>query len=75
MRPDVIFLLTDADEPKLGPGDLAKIQRMAGGISINTIEFGYGPASGEDNFLVQLARQNGGRHGYVDISKIFPGEK
>jgi hypothetical protein len=75
MRPDVIFLLTDADEPKLGPGDLAKIQRMAGGISINTIEFGYGPASGEDNFLVQLARQNGGRHGYVDISQIFPGEK
>jgi hypothetical protein len=75
MSPDVIFLLTDADEPKLGPGDLEKIKRMAGGIAINTIEFGYGPASGEDNFLVQLARQNGGQHGYVDISKIFPGEK
>jgi hypothetical protein len=75
MRPDVIFLLTDADEPKLNPGDLDKIHGMAGGISINTIEFGYGPPSGEDNFLIQLARQNGGQHGYVDISKIFPGEK
>ena len=75
MRPDVIFLLTDADEPRLGPGQLVKIHRTAGGIAINTVEFGYGPPSGEDNFLAQLARQNGGQYGYVDISKIVPAGK
>ncbi|MBN2580532.1 MAG: VWA domain-containing protein [Pirellulales bacterium] len=75
MRPDVIFLLTDADEPRLNPGQLARIHRIAAGTVINTIEFGYGPRSGGDNFLAQLARQNGGQYGYVDISKILPGGK
>ena len=72
MQPDVIFFLTDADEPKLWPPQLAKIKRRAAGITINTIEFGFGPQSDANNFLVQLARLNGGRHAYVDISKMFP---
>lgn len=72
LQPDVIFFLTDADEPKLWPGQLAKIRRRANGITINAIEFGFGPQADADNFLVQLARQNGGKHGYVDISKLYP---
>ena len=37
---------------------------------INTIEFGYGPATESDNFLIRLARQNHGQHVYVDISQL-----
>ncbi|MEX2026162.1 MAG: hypothetical protein WEH44_02660, partial [Pirellulaceae bacterium] len=51
LRPDVIFFLTDADEPQLSPGELAKIRRLNHGTSINTIEFGAGTPSGAVNFL------------------------
>ncbi|MBN2473055.1 MAG: hypothetical protein JXB62_00505 [Pirellulales bacterium] len=72
LQPDVIFFLTDADQPVLGPRALEKIQRMASGITIHAIEFGFGPQTQMDNFLVQLARQNGGKHGYVDVSRFAP---
>ncbi|NLX95470.1 MAG: VWA domain-containing protein [Rhodopirellula sp.] len=74
LQPDVIFLLTDADEPRLSTGQLEQVHRWANGISINTIEFGLGPKMGGDNFLMRLARENGGRYGYVDISRPFPQE-
>jgi len=35
LQPDVIFFLTDADEPKLWPDQLARIHRMAAGITIH----------------------------------------
>jgi len=69
MRPDVIFLLTDADDPKLSPEQLAKVRRQAAGIIIHAIEFGQGEQPAETSFLAELARQNGGRHVYVDLSK------
>lgn len=72
LQPDVIFLLTDADEPKLWPGQLDKIKRRAAGITIHAIEFGSRPQAEPNNFLVRLARDNGGRHGYVDISTLRP---
>jgi hypothetical protein len=75
LQPDVIFFLTDADEPKLGPKELAEIKRRATGITINAIQFGYGPQTDPDNFLVRLARDSGGRHGYVDISGLAPRRK
>ena len=68
LQPDVIFFLTDADEPSLTPAQLEKVRRLNGGItSVNTIEFGIGPNLRTDNFLVQLARENGGQHVYVDM--------
>jgi len=70
MRPDVIFFLTDAEEPKLSADELAQIRRNNKGTQIHAIEFGFGPARGADNFLKRLARQNGGQHAYVDISKL-----
>ncbi len=70
MRPDVIFFLTDAEEPKLSGEELERIRRLNKGTQIHTIEFGFGPSSGEENFLMRLARQNGGQHAYVDISKL-----
>jgi hypothetical protein len=70
MGPDVIFFLTDADEPRLTGTQLQRIARANKGAVINTIEFGYGPAFENDNFLIRLARQNRGKHAYVDISQL-----
>jgi len=70
LHPDVVFFLTDADLPELSPGELLEIRRRNRGTSINTIEFGLGPQVRPDNFLQRLADQNGGRHGYVDISRF-----
>ncbi len=71
MGPDVIFFLTDAEEPRLSEDDLSLIQRWnRAAASINTIEFGSGPFRGGDNFLVKLARQNHGRHVYVDVTRL-----
>ena len=72
MQPDVIFFLTDADEPRLTATELAQIRRQnqSVGASINTVEFGAGASSGDFNFLVQLAQQNGGQHVYVDVTRL-----
>jgi hypothetical protein len=69
LRPDAIFFLTDADEPFLSDRQLEKIADLAGGITIHTIEFGVGPRQDDNNFLVKLAKQNRGRHVYIDLSK------
>jgi hypothetical protein len=70
MRPDVIFFLTDANEPQLRADDLGKIRRFNQGTSINAIEFGVGPATPHYNFLQQLAAENGGQHTYVDVTRL-----
>jgi hypothetical protein len=70
-RPDVIFFLTDADEPRLSAGQLRELQRRAGGTTINAIEFGLGPKPGDENFLERLASQNGGGYAYKDITQLF----
>jgi hypothetical protein len=70
MGPDVIFFLTDADEPRMTAKQLARLAQLNKGSSINAIEFGFGPQSDPDNFLVTLARQNGGKHVYVDVSRL-----
>ena len=70
LKPDVIFFLTDADDPQLSATDLSRIRRINGGTSINAIEFGSGPANSGQNFLKRLAEQNHGNYGYVDVSKL-----
>ena len=70
MKPDVVFFLTDADEPQLTSDQLNQIQRWNYGTAINSIEFGFGPQRRTDNFLMRLARQNGGEHVYVDVSDL-----
>ncbi len=71
MAPDVIFFLTDADQPQLSTKQLARISRLNKGTVLNAIEFGYGTQSDGDNFLVRLARQNGGKHVYVDVARLL----
>lgn len=72
LRPDVIFFLTDADEPQLTRPQLDSLQRLAAGITIHAIEFGQGPKPKGKNFLAVLAQENGGQYTYVDISKSSP---
>lgn len=71
VQPDVIFLLTDADDPKLSPSELESIRRRnRGGTVINAIEFGSRPSPEPDNFMMRLARQNGGQHVYINVSRL-----
>ncbi len=70
MGPDVIFFLTDADEPQMTPQELAHIAQMNRGTAINTIEFGTDGHPEPDNFIARLARQNGGQHVYIDVSRL-----
>ncbi len=75
-QPDVIFFLADADEyTVMSPAALAKIKRRSAGITINTIEFGMGPQPTANSYLVQLARQNGGRYMYVDVRALSSGRR
>jgi hypothetical protein len=37
---------------------------------INTIEFGVGPPQPRYSFLQQLAAENGGEHGYTDVTRL-----
>jgi len=70
MRPDVVFFLTDADEPQITEDEMRRIRRLNYGASIYAIEFGYGPRRSGTNFLKRLAQQNQGQHVYVDIAKL-----
>lgn len=70
MKPDVIFFLTDADQPQLLPHEMEEIRRLNRGISIHAIEFGFGKFDGRRNFLVKLAEANDGQHVYVDTSQL-----
>lgn len=69
--PDVIFFLTDADQPRLSAGELADIRRRNNGRTrIHCIEFGEGRSYGLENFLKRLAEQNGGTYRYVDVTQF-----
>jgi len=70
LHPDVIFFLTDADQPQMTPDELTRIRRTNRSTVINAIEFGFGPSAGQMNFLKRLAQENGGQHAYVDISLL-----
>ena len=70
MQPDVVFFLTDADEPQMTEEELRRIRRLNSGTSIHAIEFGYGPKRSSLNFLKRLAEQNQGHHVYVDVAEF-----
>ena len=76
LKPDIIFFLTDANEPRLSQLELDQIRRLnSSTTAIHTIEFGFGLGSSRDNFLKRLARENGGRYVYVDIAVLGRGAR
>jgi hypothetical protein len=75
LRPDVIFFLTDAQEPPIYEGELEQLKKLnTQKTRIHSIEFGVGqevPASvNPRNFLRKLSAQNGGTYRYYDVTKF-----
>lgn len=71
LNPEVMFFLTDADEPQLTAAELKSIQKInQGRTRIHAIEFGRGSELDVDNFLKKLARQNGGTYRYFDVKRL-----
>jgi hypothetical protein len=70
MKPEIIFLLTDADTiPQ--PRQMNKILRMnKNRVRIHCIEFGEGPNLSGESFLKKLARESGGTYRYRDVEKF-----
>jgi len=73
MSPDVIFLLTDADEPPLSAKQLEDVRQSNGGAVINVIEFKSGPDTGKASFLRTLAEQNRGEYKAIDVKSFEAG--
>jgi len=69
-NPDVIFFLTDDDNPMTAVELDAIRRKNRGRAAIHVIQFGYGHRSGTENFLSRLARQNGGTYAYVDADNL-----
>ncbi len=70
-QPEVVFFLTDADEPQLTAGELAEIKKInRGRARIHCVEFGVGERLAADNFLKRLARENGGTYRYRNVARF-----
>lgn len=69
--PDVIFFLTDADDP-MSASELYEIDRASerAGTAICVIEFGRDATPPKDNFLMALARKSSGQYGYVNTASL-----
>ena len=71
LRPDVIFFLTDGHDTPITPGDRETIRRLNRGRSrIHCIEFGEGGLTSPNSWLRAVARENGGRYKYVDVTRL-----
>lgn len=73
MRPDVIFLLTDGEEKDdPSPAELARLRKLNNGrTKINVVQFCFEMRS--EGGLVTLAKENGGRHIFMNVSQLAPG--
>lgn len=71
LQPDVIFFLSDADDP-MSSKQMADIGRLNErvGAQICVIEFGSGDTIPKANFLKTLASESGGQYGYVNAAKL-----
>lgn len=70
MSPDVIFFLTDADEPTLTAEEMRTVERLNRGTTIHAIEFGFGPQGRQKSFLAILAQRNMGQHVYINLAEL-----
>lgn len=70
--PDVLFFLTDAEDPSLAPNQLAELQQRAERslTTIHAIQFNVGPAVGDGGWIRELAEMNRGIYKYVDVTEL-----
>lgn len=69
LKPDVIFLLTDGEDPLLTASQIAEL-RNRGRTTIHCIQFGTSPdAPPENHFMRRLAEQTRGSYVYVHIPR------
>lgn len=69
LDPDVIFFLTDGDQPELTDHQMNEIQRRTrGNVTIHCIRFGFGKEQRSDHFMKRLAERTGGDYRYVDMN-------
>jgi Ca-activated chloride channel family protein len=74
--PDVVFFLTDGQEPPLSPAEMQHVRRLNRNARIHCIEFGEGTRiTGPDgidpgNWVQKLALENGGQYIYRDVRRF-----
>ena len=70
--PNVLFFLTDAEDPSLSPSDLKAVQRLADQslTTIHAIQFSIGPATNDGGWIRELAENNRGTYKYVDVTTL-----
>ena len=78
MSPEVLFFLTDADDPSLTLPQLYEIRERAelSKTTIHAVQFNLGPASNDGSWIRVLAEMNRGTYKYVDVTSFNknPGE-
>ncbi|HQX50626.1 MAG TPA: hypothetical protein PLR25_12000 [Planctomycetaceae bacterium] len=68
LKPDVIYFLTDGDEPELSPGQLAEIRRLTSSMTLHVIKFGDGTLSSRGpSWLERLANQCNGEYREITV--------
>lgn len=72
--PEVLFFMTDADEPRLTESQLLDLQDRAyrTRTTIHTIEFRDGPQTGDGGWIKRLADLTKGTYRYVDVLSFRP---
>ncbi len=69
LKPDVLYFLTDGDEPALSAADLREIARHTGGTTIHVVKFGDGTVvSRQISWLERLAQQSDGEFREIKVS-------
>ncbi|MEQ1827721.1 MAG: hypothetical protein ABL921_17305 [Pirellula sp.] len=72
LGPEVLFFLTDAEDPRLTESQLLDIQRRAEHAltTLNAIQFNVGAAVGDGGWIRRLAEMNRGHYLYVDVTSL-----
>ena len=71
LGPDVIFFLTDADEPRLSSDQLESLtEACSGTTTIHSVEFGVGPNPAPGRWIEVLAKKTRGTFRYVDVTEL-----
>lgn len=71
MKPEVVYFLTDAKEPRMNASELNEITTLNNGRArIHCIEFGKNERLAGETFLAKLARMNDGTYRYRDITRF-----